>query len=112
MEGDTTLPDHVSEAITEATKDYRTYVSAQSAWELGMLEAKGRLQFINGAESWIRQAVSLPGMHVKSVTMRIAYESTRLPGNIHNDPSDRILIATARVMSWTLVTADKEIVDY
>ena len=112
MEGDTTLPQTICQAINTAVREYRVYVSAQSAWELGMLEAKGRLQFTNGAESWIRQAVALPGVHVKSVTMRIAYESTRLPGTIHGDPSDRVLIATARYMGWTLVTADDAILTY
>ncbi|HXC24631.1 MAG TPA: type II toxin-antitoxin system VapC family toxin [Gemmatimonadaceae bacterium] len=112
MEGDATLPSPIQRAIDAAVREYRVYVSAHSAWELGMLEAKGRLQFVNGAESWIRQAIALPGMHVKSVTIKIAYESTRLPGAIHGDPADRFLIATARVMGWTLVTADAVILAY
>ena len=112
MEGDATLSVPIRDALDAAVRDYRVYVSAQSAWELGMLEAKGRLQFVNGAESWIRHATSLPGIHVKSVTMKIAYESTRLPGELHGDPSDRMLIATARVMGWTLVTADELVIAY
>jgi PIN domain nuclease of toxin-antitoxin system len=112
MEGDLTLPDTVRDTISAAVADYRVYISAQSAWELGLLEVKGRLQFTNGAENWVRQAIALPGIHTKSITMKIAFESTRLPGTLHGDPADRMLIATARVMGWTLVTADEPIIAY
>ena len=43
---------------------------------------------------------------------KILYESSKLLGNIHGDPFDRALIATARVLDLTLVTKDKYILKY
>jgi PIN domain nuclease of toxin-antitoxin system len=35
-----------------------------------------------------------------------------LPGPVHGDPADRILIATARALDLTIVTRDSAILDY
>ncbi len=35
-----------------------------------------------------------------------------LPGEFHNDPVDRIIVATARALALTVVTRDKAILDY
>jgi PIN domain nuclease of toxin-antitoxin system len=35
-----------------------------------------------------------------------------LPGDFHNDPADRFLVATARVMGVALLTRDRKILDY
>jgi len=43
---------------------------------------------------------------------RVALESTKLPGEFHNDPSDQIIVATARVHNLTLITADRKILAY
>ncbi len=46
------------------------------------------------------------------LTPRILIESTRLPGGLHLDPVDRILVATARELGLTLVTRDKLLLAY
>jgi PIN domain nuclease of toxin-antitoxin system len=46
------------------------------------------------------------------VSAAIAIESTRLPGNPHRDPADRMLIATARLSGAALVTCDARLVAY
>jgi PIN domain nuclease of toxin-antitoxin system len=46
------------------------------------------------------------------VSPSIAVESTRLPGDFHRDPADRILVATARMTGAALVTCDERIVAY
>ena len=35
-----------------------------------------------------------------------------LPGDIHGDPMDRILVASARILEMILVTRDKPILAY
>ena len=45
---------------------------------------------------WVRQALDTPGLTLVPLTPEIAVDSTRLPGNLHGDPADRILVATAR----------------
>jgi len=42
----------------------------------------------------------------------IALDAVRLPGDLHADPADRFLIATARYWSTALVTADAKILEY
>lgn len=39
-------------------------------------------------------------------------ESALLPGAVHGDPADRLLIATARVGGHVLATRDEHIVSY
>jgi PIN domain nuclease of toxin-antitoxin system len=36
----------------------------------------------------------------------------QLPGRLHDDPIDRILVATARREGLTLITRDRAILDY
>ncbi|HET6577597.1 MAG TPA: hypothetical protein VFG66_04705 [Gemmatimonadales bacterium] len=40
------------------------------------------------------------------------FQSTRLAGAPHNDPADRMLMATAQLLGIPLVTADRLIIDY
>jgi PIN domain nuclease of toxin-antitoxin system len=47
-----------------------------------------------------------------AITHEIALQSYLLPGDFHKDPADRILVATARVLGCTLVTADTLILNY
>lgn len=35
-----------------------------------------------------------------------------LPGKLHNDLADRMLVATARLHGWTLATRDDRILSY
>jgi len=39
-------------------------------------------------------------------------ESTMLPGVLHADPADRLIIATARIKKYSLVTRDEKIQKY
>jgi PIN domain nuclease of toxin-antitoxin system len=47
-----------------------------------------------------------------SISPRTAIESVRLPGEFHNDPADRMIVALARETNSSLVTADQKIRDY
>ena len=42
----------------------------------------------------------------------MAWEAYNLPGKFHKDPADRILVATARLHNFTLLTADDLILRY
>jgi len=45
-------------------------------------------------------------------THEIAWETYNLPKTFHNDPADRVLVATARVEKLTLITADDLLLRY
>ncbi len=99
-------------AADSAATAGRLRVSSISVWELAMLEAKGRVRMTEDCLSWVRDALALPGVDLVPLSPDIAVASTRLPGDFHGDPADRILVATARALGATLVTKDRKILDY
>ena len=98
--------------ISEAMTGGRCFVSVMSIWELALLEAKGRLTLAGSLERWVAGSRVAPGVRITELTPEIAIESTRLPGSLHADPADRIIIATARTLGAVLVTRDRAISQY
>lgn len=84
-------------------------VSAISAWEIGMLVAKGRLALGMDLDNWLDAVQAIQGVALLPLTARAAFDSTRLPGRLHGDLADRMIIATARTENAPLVTADQRI---
>jgi PIN domain nuclease of toxin-antitoxin system len=103
---------HLLPRIAGASRQSGLYASAISIWEIAMLEAKGRIAFSTGIAAWIEDAVKAPGFQVFPLLPEISIDSTRLPGHFHGDPADRIIVATARFLKCTLITADKKILSY
>jgi PIN domain nuclease of toxin-antitoxin system len=93
-------------AINIAARRNHVAISAISPWELALLVAKGRLSLSIDVMVWVRQALSRPGVNLVPLEPEIAVASTRLPFEMQPDPADRILVATARQLGATLVTAD------
>jgi PIN domain nuclease of toxin-antitoxin system len=60
----------------------------------------------------VQRAFELPGIQLLTMTPQIAIESVQLPDSLNNDPSDRILVATARIQGLTLMTRDKDILRF
>lgn len=87
-------------------------VSAISVWEIAQLEAIRRIELSQDVRTWVGRALAFPGVRLKGLSPAIAIESTRLPGSLHRDPADRILIATARLTGAALVTCDTRILAY
>ena len=87
-------------------------VSAISVWEVAMLEAKRRITLSTSVHEWVSAALTARGLRLAELTPEIALESSRLPGDSHGDPADRIIVATTRVLGATLVTCDEQILTY
>ena len=90
----------------------RLHVSDISYWEVAVKSAKCRLIFSVDAAIWLRRAEKAPGIRFIRLDRDVLLLSTRLPGAIHGDPADRMLIATAQLGNVPLVTADRLIVEY
>lgn len=112
MEGHTDLKPRLRSRIESCAREGELLVSAISTWEVGMLEAKGRLTFDQECIDWVRAALSAPGIRLAALDPSVAVASTRLPGDFHGDPADRIIVATARAYACPLVTADAAIIAY
>jgi PIN domain nuclease of toxin-antitoxin system len=102
----------VLKAINHAAASGSLFLSVMSVWELGILEAKGRIQLNAPCEQWVRDAMAMPGLSVAPLTPEIALASSRLPEPFHGDPADRIIVATARAMGARLATRDSKILAY
>jgi PIN domain nuclease of toxin-antitoxin system len=87
-------------------------VSDISVWEVGMKAAKGHLQLSPTPAGWVAAAGRRRGFNFLPVDRGILLASSALPGEIHGDPADRILMATAALGGFPLVTADHRIVEY
>ena len=98
--------------IQQKAEDSCLRISIISIWEIGMLEAKGRIVFPYSCLEWTQRALRAPGLSLVPMTPEIAIESSRLPGDFHGDPVDRIIVATARSLGAVLVTQDSSILAY
>jgi len=104
-------PTAVKQIDAAALRD-AVFVSPISLWEIARLERDGRIELSVGVKRWTNLALAQPGIHLLAYTPAIAIESVHLPPPMHKDPSDRILVASARIEKMTLITADKAILAY
>ena len=93
-------------------EDVPVFISAVTAWELGMLLSKGRIRETRDAERWYLDFLQDGGFTEHPVTSTIFVAACFLPQPIHKDPIDRILIATAREHDLTIITRDRAILSY
>jgi PIN domain nuclease of toxin-antitoxin system len=88
------------------------WISAITAWEIGNLAATRRIRLARPALGWFQDAMARSGARLVDLTPRVLVASTELPDEIHRDPADRILVATAREHGLRLVTRDHKLLDY
>jgi PIN domain nuclease of toxin-antitoxin system len=112
INGDPSLKPSAVSAIEAARTSGNVFVSVISVWEIALLFRKRRLALPLGVHRWVQQAFLLPGVQLLPFTIDIAIESVDLPDSLNKDPSDRILVATARIEGLRLVTHDKDIIRF
>lgn len=107
MLGEDRLGPVARQRIQAASQVDSLLVSAITPWEIGVLASKKRIDLHRDTMAWVREALSMPGVTLVPLNPEIAVSSTRLPFEMHPDPADRIIVATARQTGATLVTADR-----
>jgi len=112
MEGVSLLAPGARKLTEQMAERGKLFVSAISIWEIATLESKGRLVLSTDCQTWVNEMLATPGLQLVPLSPEIAVQSTRLPEGVHGDPADRILIATARTLRATLLTADTKILAY
>lgn len=98
--------------ISDAASDGRLHVSPMSAWEIGKGVAKGRLTIPLHPLDFFNRFLARMDARLCALSAEILIESSNLPGLLHKDPMDRILMASARSLDMVLVTRDEAILDY
>jgi PIN domain nuclease of toxin-antitoxin system len=87
-------------------------ISPVTLFEVIALHTIGRLQLTRPPEVWIRQAMESAPLRIAELSPTIAMDAGRIPRDLLADPMDRLLVATAREMEATLLTADTRILNY
>jgi PIN domain nuclease of toxin-antitoxin system len=105
-----TTPDRIPAKVRRVLEKHgqELWLSPVSAWELALLVEKGRVTVEGHLEAWLPKAVARFQEAPVSHDIAAAFADIRLP---HGDPADRLLLATARVLHLTLVTADQRLID-
>ncbi len=112
LNGDRKLNPKALRAIEQSLSEEAVLLSAISPWEVAMLVNKGSLTLDRDVGEWVSAAASIPGIRIEPITPEIAVASTRLPGEIHPDPADRMIAATARHLGALLITDDRLLLNY
>jgi PIN domain nuclease of toxin-antitoxin system len=87
-------------------------VSPVSIFEIAALHTLGRLRFAQPVETWIRAALDQMNLRIAPVAPEVSLDAGLIPRDALADPLDRLLVATARYLGSTLVTADDRILEY
>ena len=87
-------------------------VSPVSLFEVTYLSQAGRLHWTRSVEQWIEKALYPSGIRLAELTAEIAIDAGHIPKTALADPMDRLLVATARQLGATLMTADRAILAY
>ncbi len=109
--GNHSLGRKAQEIVLHSIEEDEAIVSPISFWEASMLAKKGRVVFGRPVQDWTTSLLST-GIHLAALSPEIAVAAGQLPGDIHGDPADRLIIATARALDYSLLTADRQILAY
>jgi PIN domain nuclease of toxin-antitoxin system len=102
------------EAVDDASQNGLLWVSAITAWEVALKSRPGRPDSprLNAtASEWYATLIALPGVREAPLSGTLALRSVALP-ELHKDPGDRFIIATAMELRAMIVTRDGEMQDY
>lgn len=101
------------EAIDDAYRAGRAiFVSAITAWEIGLLVSRNRLGLSTRPERWFQRLLAIEGVKLAGLSPDILIASSFLPGEPPRDPADRIIVATARDLGASLITRDRLLLKY
>ncbi|MFC1451971.1 type II toxin-antitoxin system VapC family toxin [Verrucomicrobiota bacterium] len=89
----------------------RLHLSSVSGLEIGLLVKRDRLVLPTAPDVFIRRGMTQHHIQEMPMTWEIAYRSSCLP-ELHNDPFDRIIIATAQLNGMDILSKDRMIPTY
>ncbi len=102
------LPLHIRQAISAES---RLGLAAISLWETAMLVQYGRVIIPDSSIiDWFRIALETEKVRILPITPGIAARSGNL--EMHGDPADRLIAATAMEHDCQLATVDKRLLDF
>ena len=105
--------EHLAPGILELLSSPPTdlYLSAASAWEIGIKVSTGKLTLPVAPEEYIPLRMVDNGVRPLPIRHQHALRAAALPLH-HKDPFDRLLIAQAQVENLKLLTVDRQLASY
>ena len=110
LEHDPRLGNRTLRLIVRAEALDSLRVSSISVFEVPVLHVAGALRVSQPLDQWIR--AGLERVRVTELSTDTAIDAGYIPRNALPDPADRLLVATARQLDATLVTAERAILTY
>lgn len=104
---DTKFGKRSTSIVEKAQAEDELSISAISFWEIAMLIGKGRLRALRSASEQ-RSKILATGIQERPLSGEICILAGELE-NLHADPADRLIAATAITLGATLVTADERL---
>ena len=108
LSSDQPLDENLVTVIEEAD---RLAVSAVSCWEVAYLAKRKRIELPMALSDWMTAALDGSEVEVVNVSSNIAVKSAELP-DLHRDPADRFIIATALESGFHLLSFDERFKQY
>jgi PIN domain nuclease of toxin-antitoxin system len=99
-----------ADALRTAGESGGLAISAITLWELAWLATHGRLSFTGTVDDFVQRLSSRTV--IRPITSTIAVLASQLPTTYSNDPSDRLIGATAMSEGIALITKDRTIRNY
>ncbi len=107
---DPTLGPIARQRADAAWKTRALAVSAISFWEIALLVAKGRITMESSVAMWRQDLLTL-GLIEIPVNGEISIAAVHLV-DLHGDPADRMIVATALATEAVLLTADRRLLEW
>ncbi|TGM97392.1 type II toxin-antitoxin system VapC family toxin [Leptospira dzoumogneensis] len=82
-------------------------IAAVSLWELSLLFQLDRISLNLPIFEWLDLATRPSLVQIIDCSPEVAKELIKLPTDMHRDPADRMILATAKANDLDLITRDK-----
>ncbi len=109
---DPTLGAKARAQILRAAERRELFLSPVTAWEIATLARRGRLALAISPNAFVNQLFAHSDASEVPVNREIAFAAGSLPGELHGDPADRLIVATAIVAGLRVMTRDRHILEY
>jgi PIN domain nuclease of toxin-antitoxin system len=104
-------PDRLSRRVAGAlsSEENELWLSPISVWELTSLDRKRRVSTPEPISTWVAKSIAELRLLEAPLTIDVALAMSDLDLP-HGDPADHFLVASAKVLDLTLVTADEKLI--
>ena len=88
------------------SRDHTIVFSQVSTWELCLKYQIGKLPLPEAPAAYLKKRLRLSELSYEPISDEALFRTVSLPSH-HNDPFDRLLIATAQTLGIPIMTADE-----